>query len=52
MLKKEHDINVVAAFDDSDNVSEKISELRPNIVLLDLGLANQNSLELVTYSVL
>ena len=48
MLKKEPDINVVAAFDDSDNVSEKISELRPNIVLLDLGLANQNSLELVT----
>jgi DNA-binding NarL/FixJ family response regulator len=47
MLKKEHDINVVAAFDDSENVSKKISELRPNIVLLDLGLANQNSLELV-----
>jgi two-component system, NarL family, response regulator DegU len=47
MLKKEQDINVVAAFDDSENVSEKISELRPNIVLLDLGLANQNSLELV-----
>ena len=47
MLKKEHDINVVAAFDDSDFVLDKISELKPSIVLLDLGLANQNSLELV-----
>lgn len=47
MLKKEADINVVAAFDDSDFVLEKISELKPNLVLLDLGLPNQDSLELV-----
>lgn len=47
MLKKEPDINVVAAFGDSDFVLGKISELKPNIVLLDLGLPNQNSLELV-----
>jgi DNA-binding NarL/FixJ family response regulator len=47
MLKKEPDINVQAAFDDSDFVLNKISELEPDIVLLDLGLANQNSLELV-----
>jgi two-component system response regulator DegU len=47
MLKKETDINVVAAFDDSKNVLKKINELEPNIVLLDLGLANQNSLDLV-----
>ncbi|MGA2669033.1 MAG: response regulator transcription factor [Ignavibacteria bacterium] len=49
MLKKDPDINVVAAFSDSDFVRDKISELKPNIVLLDLGLANQNSLELVKY---
>ena len=47
MLKKEPDINVKAAFGDSDCVLDKISSLKPNIVLLDLGLANHNSLELV-----
>jgi DNA-binding NarL/FixJ family response regulator len=49
MLKKERDINVAGAFDDSNFSPEKISELKPNIVLLDLGLPNQNSLELVKY---
>jgi DNA-binding NarL/FixJ family response regulator len=49
MLKKNPDINVVAAFSDSDFIREKIIELKPNILLLDLGLANQNSLELVKY---
>ncbi len=47
MLNKEPDINVLAAFDDSDYVLDKISKLKPDILLLDLGLANQNSLELV-----
>jgi two-component system, NarL family, response regulator DegU len=47
MLKKESDINVLAAFGDNDIVLEKVRELKPGIVLLDLGLANQNSLELV-----
>lgn len=47
MLKKEPDINVVASFDDSDFAPEKLTELKPNIVLIDLGLTNQDSLELV-----
>jgi len=47
MLKKEPDINVVAAFGDSDIIPDKISELKPNIVLLDLGLPKQDSLEIV-----
>lgn len=47
MLKKDADINVIAAFSDSDFVLEKIEELKPNILLLDLGLTNKNSLELV-----
>lgn len=47
MLKKEPDINVVASFGDSDFVIDKISELKPNVVLLDLGLPNQNSFDLV-----
>ena len=47
MLKKESDISVVGAFDDSDFVIDKIGELKPNVVLLDLGLINQDSFELV-----
>lgn len=47
MLKKERDITVVAAFDDTDFVVDKVKELKPNIVLLDLGLTNQDSIELV-----
>ena len=47
MLKKEPDINVAATFGESDFILDKISELKPNVVLLDLGLPNQNSLELV-----
>ena len=47
MLKKEADINVVASFDDSDFDTEKITELKPNIVLLDLGLTEKDSFDLV-----
>ena len=47
MLKKEPDINVVASFDDSEFAPEKLTELKPNIVLIDLGLTNQESFELV-----
>jgi two-component system, NarL family, response regulator DegU len=47
LLHKELDINVVATYDDSSFVPDRIGELKPDVVLLDLGLANQNSLELV-----
>jgi DNA-binding NarL/FixJ family response regulator len=47
MLKKEPDIDILAAFGDRDFALDKIRKLKPNIVLLDLGLANQNSLLLV-----
>ena len=47
MIKKEPDMSVVAAFDDNGGVLDNISKLKPDIVLLDLGLTNQNSLELV-----
>lgn len=46
MLKKERDMNVVAAFDDTDIITERLSELKPHIALLDLGLRKQNSLKL------
>ncbi len=47
MLKKEADINVVASFGDSEFPLDKIMELKADILLLDLGLADLNSLELV-----
>ncbi len=47
MLKKEPDINVLAVFDDGNIVADKIRKLKANVVLLDLGLANHDSLELV-----
>jgi DNA-binding NarL/FixJ family response regulator len=47
MLKKETDINVVAAFGDGNVAPDKIRELKPKVVLLDLGLADQNSLDFV-----
>ena len=47
MLKKEPDITVIASFGDGDFVQDKVSELKPHIVLLDLGLPNLDSLELV-----
>lgn len=47
MLKKEPDINVIAAFSGDDFTVKRISELKPNLMLLDLGLANHNSFELV-----
>jgi len=47
MLKKEPNITVAASFGDSEFVIDKIAELKPKVVLLDLGLPNQDSLELV-----
>ncbi|NOS85473.1 MAG: response regulator transcription factor [Ignavibacteria bacterium] len=47
MLKKEADFTVVAAFDDSDFDPEKLKELKPNVVLLDLSLTEKDSLDLV-----
>jgi DNA-binding NarL/FixJ family response regulator len=49
ILKKEPGINLVAAFGDSDFVFDKIMELKPNVVLLDLGLTKHNSLKLVKF---
>lgn len=47
MLKKEADISVVAAFDDTDFSTEKVEEFKPDVILLDIGLTNKDSLELV-----
>lgn len=47
LLKKENDINVVSAFDDYNFNFKKITDLKPDVLLVDLGLANCDSLELV-----
>ena len=47
MVKKSKDIQVVAALGDRIKICDRIRDLKPDILLLDLGLANQNSLELV-----
>jgi two-component system, NarL family, response regulator DegU len=47
MIKEQPDMKVSAAIGTGENILEKINTLKPNIALLDLGLRNQNSLEIV-----
>ena len=47
ILKPQKDIIIVATSGDGKNTLLKIQQLKPNVVLLDLGLRNQNSLHVV-----
>ncbi len=47
MLEEQNDLKVAAAFGDCAKALQFIRKSQPNIVLLDLGLRNQNSLQLV-----
>lgn len=47
ILKPHKDIVIIAASGDGKDTLVKIKELKPNVVLLDLGLRNQNSLHVV-----
>jgi len=47
MLKKQTDIRVVGTVSNNENILQMIGKLKPNILLLDLGLQNQDSLQLV-----
>jgi len=47
ILKPHKDILIIAASGDAKSTLVKIKELKPNIVLLDLGLRSQNSLHVV-----
>jgi len=47
MLKKQSDMNVVATVGNGEKLLEMIKKLNPNIILMDLGLRNRNSLQLV-----
>ncbi|HVO73445.1 MAG TPA: response regulator transcription factor [Ignavibacteriaceae bacterium] len=47
MLKEQKDMKVADSIGTSENILQKISALKPNIALLDLGLRTQNSLQVV-----
>ena len=47
MLKSHRDIKVIVGTANGENSILKIHELKPNIILLDLGLRSQNSLRVV-----
>ncbi|MDP3150837.1 MAG: response regulator transcription factor [Ignavibacteria bacterium] len=47
ILKPNKDIVVIAASGDGKDTLVKIQQLKPNVVLLDLGLRSQNSLHVV-----
>ena len=47
ILKPHKDIVVIAASGDGKDTLVKIKQLKPNVVLLDLGLRSQNSLHVV-----
>ncbi|MHB8336774.1 MAG: response regulator [Ignavibacteriaceae bacterium] len=47
MLKKQNDIKIIASSGNKENSVIKIKQLKPDIILLDLGLRNMNSLNAV-----
>lgn len=46
MLKSEPDINIIAVSQNNDPVA-KLRQLKPDVIILDLGLQSQNSLAIV-----
>lgn len=47
LLKKQPDMNVVTTVGNGENILTLVGKFKPSIVLLDLGLRNQNSLQVV-----
>jgi DNA-binding NarL/FixJ family response regulator len=47
MLKNQKDIKIIAASGNRENTLHKIQKLVPNIILLDFGLHNRNSLAVI-----
>lgn len=47
LIKKQPDMNVVTTVGNGENILKLVGKLKPNIVLLDLGLRSQNSLQIV-----
>jgi len=49
ILKKQQDIDIIPESGNNKNTLAKIQQLKPNIILLDLGLRNRNSLSVVEF---
>ncbi|MGB4853663.1 MAG: response regulator transcription factor [Ignavibacteria bacterium] len=47
MINEQEDLRIVAALENQEKVHPKITETKPDIVLIDLGLQGKNSLQLV-----
>ncbi len=47
MLKKQQDIRIVTTSGNNKNTIKKIGQIKPDIILLDLGLRDRNSLTIV-----
>jgi DNA-binding NarL/FixJ family response regulator len=47
MVHHQEDLQILAALGDRDNVLQTVQQLKPRVVLLDLGLRNQDNLLLV-----
>ncbi len=47
MLKNQRDIEIVLAYAGGDDSKIKSQKLKPNLILLDLGLRNRNSLSVI-----
>jgi DNA-binding NarL/FixJ family response regulator len=50
ILKKQPDMQVAGSAGNGENILLMLNKVKPNIVLLDLGLRNQNSLQIVKLS--
>lgn len=47
VINEQPDLKVIATFSDRDKSLSKIEEIKPVILLIDIGLRNQNSLQIV-----
>ena len=47
MIKKQPDLKMMAAFVESEATLTKVSDLKPDVLLLDFSLPNQDSFELI-----
>lgn len=47
LINEQNDLKVIGAFSERENAVAKIFELKPDVVLIDLGLRSQNSLRIV-----
>lgn len=47
MINGQQDLKVIGAISDTEKSLEKAFELKPDVIIVDLGLSNQNSLDIV-----